>query len=255
VNRAAQGLYQPGAALETVVLAEALSRNLVSLYGFAPDLTATVTVNNFVLECRGEVSPEGELMLNAFRMACPGPFAALGEELGITGLRDGFTRWGLTEPPSLEIPTARREWSPQDARLEAVGQGGLTVSPLQMALVAAALANEGVIPVPHLVLEVEQADGLWRAPELPGKPRQAVPAELARAVLSAWEPMTSASGPEIRGHLGTAVAGERRPPHAWFLGVVRAGDNPYAVAVLLEHAPDPRSAAQVGMLLLRAAVR
>ncbi len=255
VNRAAQGLYQPGAALETVVLAEALAHNLISLYAFAPDLTATLTVNSVVLGCRGEVSAEGELMVTAFRAACPGPFAALGEQLGIEGLRDGFTRWRLTEPPLLEIPTARREWSPQDAHLEAVGQGGLTVSPLRMALVAATLANEGEMPVPHLVREVEEADGLWRAPALPERPRPVISSALAQMVLSAWEPMTSSGGPEIRGHLGTAVAGEKRSPHAWFLGVSTGGDTPCAVAVLIEHAPDPQEAARVGMLLLRAAGR
>lgn len=255
VNRAAQGLYQPGAALETVVLAEALSRDLAPLYGFAPDLTATLTVNGVVLGCRGEVSPEGELLVTAFRAACPGPFAALGEQLGIEGLRESFTRWALTEPPPLEIPTEAREWSPQDARREAVGQGGLTVSPLRMALVAATLANRGTMPVPHLVLEVQEAGGFWRAPEPADRPRQVLPADLARTVLSAWEPLTSTGGPEILGHLGTAIAGEKRPPHAWFLGVALAGDTPYAVAVLLEHTPDPQGAARVGVLLLRAAAR
>ncbi len=255
VNRAAQGLYQPGAALETVVLAEALSRGTVSLYGFAPDLTATLTINGVVLECRGEISPEGELLVTAFRAACPGPFAALGEQLGIEGLREGFTRWGLTDPPPLEIPTGVGEWSPQDARREAVGQGGLTVSPLRMVLVAATLINGGEMPVPHLVQEVQEAGGFLRAPDLPDRPRRVLPADLARMVLSAWEPMTSPGGPEIRGHLGTAVAGEKRPPHAWFLGVTEAGDTPYAVAVLIEHAPDPQEAARVGTLLLRAAAR
>jgi len=271
LNRAVQGV-QPGAALETVVLAEALRHGLTTLYTPAPDLTATLSVNGVAVGCRGEVKPE-EWMIGALRAACPGPFAALGRQLGAARLREGFLRWGLMEGlpsetvPEMERPTSGAAppvtaggppvpptpppmvaWVSDDAVREAIGQGSLTVSPLRMALVAATLANDGVMPVPRQVLGVQGPDGTWRAPEVSGSPREVLPAEGARALLSAWEPFSA----DVVGHLGTAVAGENRPPHAWFLGVAPAGAPRYAVAVLLEHAPDPGEAAQVGVLLLHA---
>ncbi|RME31157.1 MAG: hypothetical protein D6793_12520, partial [Thermoflexia bacterium] len=261
LNRAVQGVYQPGAALETVVLAAALERGLTSLYATAPNLTGTVDVNGVVVGCREEPLP-GELMVGAFRLACPGPFAALGEQMGQEALRDAFLRWGLTEglapevvpgtvrsePVPESLPRATLTPSPvvfpslQDPAREAIGQGRWTVSPLQMALVAATLANDGVRPVPRRVLEVEDASGVWRAAEPQHAPRRVLSPDLAHTVLSAWEPVTA----KVAGHLGSAVAGEREMPHAWFLGIAPAGAPRYAVAVLLEHAPDLKAAQQMG---------
>ncbi|MCX8067767.1 MAG: FtsW/RodA/SpoVE family cell cycle protein [Anaerolineae bacterium] len=268
LNRAVQGVYPPGASLETVVLAAALERGLVSLYTPAPNLTGTVEVNGVLLGCREEPL-EGELMVGAFRLACPGPFAALGEALGTEGLREAFLRWGLTEglvpesvagtraPEPTPPPGARPTPTPsvglplrEDAAREAVGQGGLTVSPLQMALVAATVANDGVRPVPRRVLEVEGPAGEWRAAEPLRAPRRVLSPDLARTVLSAWEPLT----PKVAGHLGTAVTGERGESHAWFLGVAPVGKPQYAVAVLLERAADPEAARRVGRLMLEAAL-
>jgi cell division protein FtsW (lipid II flippase) len=273
LNRAVQGVYQPGAALETVVLAEALRHGITTLYTPAPDLTATLSLNGVAVGCRGEVKPE-EWMIGALRAACPGPFAALGRQLGTARLRDAFLLWGLTEGlPSETIPEMGGQasgaalpvaagmpsitptpppmiaWVSDDAAMEAIGQGSLTVSPLRMALVAATLANSGVMPVPRRVLGVQGPDGAWRAPEVSGSPREVLPADGAQALLSAWELFS----PEVLGHLGTAVAGENRPPHAWFLGVAPAGAPRYAVVVLLEHTPAPEEAARIGMLLLHAA--
>ncbi|HIQ01887.1 MAG TPA: hypothetical protein EYH30_07125, partial [Anaerolineales bacterium] len=247
VNRATQGLYQPGAALETVVLAEAVGRGLAYLTDPAQGVTDTVRVNDVEVGCLEE-PPELADLAAAYRSACPGPFAALGEQLGEGGLSAAVTRWRLIEPPALEIPTEAGTWSPEDLRLEAMGQGSLTLSPLGMAQVAAALANDGAIPPLHLVLRVEEPGDGWREPEPPGEPRSVVPPEMARALLTAWSPY----GPNILGHLGTAVAGQDRPPHAWFLGVAPAGSPRFAVAVLLEHPADPRRAAEVGRALLEA---
>lgn len=271
LNRALQP-YQPGAALETVVLAEALRHGLTTLYTPAPDLTATLSVNGVGVGCRGEVRAD-EWIIGALRAACPGPFAALGEQLGPDRLREGFRRWGLTEglpsetapeetgraaggaPPAAtgELPVTPTPppvtaHVSEDAAMEAIGQGSLTVSPIRMALVAATLANNGVMPVPRRVLGVQGPDGAWQQPHISSGPREVLPADAAQALLSAWEPFSA----DVAGHLGTAVAGEGRPPHAWFLGVAPAGSPRYAVVVLLEHTSNADEAAQVGVLLLRA---
>ncbi len=272
LNRAVQGVYPPGAALETVVLAEALGRGLVSLYTPAPNLTETVEINGVALGCREEPSPVGEWMVGAFRLACPGPFAALGEQLGEEGLREAILRWRLGEglgerlaletvpemiPPEPTIPPGARPTPPpdfylplQDPAREAIGQGAFTVSPLDMALVAATLANDGVKPVPRRVLEVEDPTGVWHPVEPRRMPRPILSPDLAHRVLSAWEPLT----PKVAGHLGTAVAGKGGETHAWFLGVAPAGNPRYAVAVLLEHAAAPQDAERAGRLILEAAV-
>lgn len=249
-NRATQGLYQPGAALETVVLAEALGREVTTLFSVASDLTATLRVNGSEVGCMNDL-PLGEgFIAEAYGAACPAPFGDLGGQLGPEGLSAAVARWGLTEPPLLELPTEAGAWSPGDPVLEAVGQGSLTVSPLQMALVAATLANDGTMPPLRLVWRVGNAEAGWQEQEEFGQPRPVLGLDLAQVLLSAWETVV----PGVLGHTGTAVAGEGQPPHAWFLGVSGAHTVRYAVVVLLEHAADPEAAARIGGLLLQEAL-
>jgi peptidoglycan glycosyltransferase len=122
LNRATQGLYQPGAALETVVLAEALSQGTLSLSDPLSAVTTTLRVDGVALTCLGQVSDGGD-WASAYRAACPGPFAALGAQMGEEALRSAVVRWGLTSAPSLEIPTEAGEWASRGAALEAVGAG------------------------------------------------------------------------------------------------------------------------------------
>jgi cell division protein FtsW (lipid II flippase)/cell division protein FtsI/penicillin-binding protein 2 len=249
VNRATQGLYQPGAALETLVLAEALRQEQAALFDPAPELTSTVRVNGANIGCLGE--PVAGDLAAAYGAACPGPFAALGTKLGEAGLLAAIDRWRLTEPPPLEVPTEAGSWSPTDPALEAVGQGSLTASPLAMALVAATLANQGTVPAPRLVLRLQGPQGGWQASEDPGSSRAVITPDAARRLLAAWQPYAARDN---LAHLGTAAAGEDRPPHAWFLAIAPANSPRYALAVLLEHPQDPRQAADVGSALLEEAL-
>ncbi|MCK4315000.1 MAG: FtsW/RodA/SpoVE family cell cycle protein, partial [Anaerolineae bacterium] len=110
VNRATQGLYQPGAALQTIVLAEALSEGLADLSAPATNATATLSVNGARLGCSTALS-EPYTLAGAYGAACPAPFADLGERLGVVGLAEIVNRWALTAPPPLEIPTEAADWN------------------------------------------------------------------------------------------------------------------------------------------------
>jgi peptidoglycan glycosyltransferase len=170
-------------------------------------------------------------------------------------LADAIDRWELTgTPPALEIPTEVADWSPETLttttalEFEAIGQGNLTVSPLQMALVAGTLANDGSKPAPRLALRVEDAGGSWQEQASIEEPRTVVSPGTAEEILATWNQY----GDGISGHLGLAVAGQEQLPHAWFLGVGQRGGNRYAVAVLLEHPKNPERPAEIGRLLLEA---
>nr|HID14283.1 hypothetical protein [Anaerolineae bacterium] len=254
VNRATQGLYQPGAALQTVVIAEALTKGLADLSAPTANVTATLTVNGALLGC--STTPlKPYTLADAYAAACPAPFAALGARLGVAGLAEAVERWALTTPPALEIPAEAADWNAETLstttalRIEAIGQGRLTVSPLQMALVAGALANEGTMPAPRLVLRVQDAEGGWQERLSAGVPRAVLPPDGARELLAAWQRYDD----DIAAHWGVAIAGEGQPPHAWFIGVAPAtGETRYAVAVLIEHAADPEAAVRIGTALLQA---
>jgi cell division protein FtsW (lipid II flippase) len=255
INRATQGLYQPGAALQTVIVAEALAENLADLSTPVSNTTAALPVNGTLLSCNAAPA-EPATLADAYAAACPAPLADLGERLGAADLEAAVERWALTTPPSLEIPAEAADWSAAALstrtalRAEAVGQGRLTVSPLHVAIVAGALANDGKMPVPRLVLRVQDAGGGWQAHHSAEEPRGVLSPDVARALLAAW----SRHGRDIAAHWGVAVAGAGRPPHAWFMGVAPAtGGTRYAVGVLVEHAVSPEAAVSIGTALLEAA--
>jgi peptidoglycan glycosyltransferase len=165
-------------------------------------------------------------------------------------------RWSLTAPISLEVPSVASDWSARSItstsalRAEAIGQGQLTVTPLHVALMAAALANDGSMPAPHLVLGHQSSEGDWTPVRGPQPATAIVHASVARELLSTW----SHPDEDVWAREGIAVAGEERPPHAWFAGVSATADGArYAVAVLIEHSSQPATASEIGLGLLRAA--
>ncbi|MEE8389394.1 MAG: FtsW/RodA/SpoVE family cell cycle protein, partial [Anaerolineae bacterium] len=264
VNRATQGLYQPGAALQTIILAEALNKGLADLTAPTSNPTATLPVNGTPVGCsapdRLQSTPPGPYTLaDAYAAACPAPFADLGKQLGAAGLEEALKRWALTTSPSLEIPTGATDWNRaaiSTAALlqsEAIGQGQLTVSPLQMALVAGALANRGTMPAPRLVLRIQDAEGDWQDHLSAGKPHVVLTPAYARELLAVWQ--RDGREEPVAAHWGGAVAGQEQPPHAWFLGVAPADAPRYAVAVLLEHPINPHQALEIGSELLEEANR
>jgi peptidoglycan glycosyltransferase len=255
LNRATQGLYQPGAALQTIVAAEALTQGLADgLESPAPDAARTLTVNSTRLGCH-TIPTEPYTLASAYAAACPAPIAALGERLGADGLAEAVERWALTTPPSLEIPTESVDWNNESLstttalRMEAIGQGKLTVSPLHIALAAGTLANEGTMPAPRLVLRVQDAEGQWQELSPTGESRAILSPADARELLAAWPRYED----DVIAHWGVAVAGEG-DPHAWFIGVA-SDESRYAAAVLLEHAADAETVIHIGATLLQAASR
>ncbi len=242
LNRATQGLAQPGAILQTILLETALEENLLA----EPTLpiTAPVSVNGEMLTCAQ--LPATATWKAALAAGCPAPFAALGVQLGMTRLTRSFTVWGLTDVPRLEIPTVATVWDPAlaDTLHEAVGQGHLLVTPLHMASVAATIGNGGV-RVP-LQLLTRSFNGCV-VPQSSAGVRVATGETIAR-LLELWPHYG-----ESVGHIGTALAGSNRT-QTWFIGLNSAKVPRYAVAVLIENAPQRQIVAQTGVQLLRQAL-
>jgi cell division protein FtsW (lipid II flippase)/cell division protein FtsI/penicillin-binding protein 2 len=230
LNRATQGLYQPGGVLQPVVLAAALEADAATLEATASDAALPVAIDGWSLGCARV--PQGETLADAIAAACPAPLADMGESLGAQALETAFRRWGLDAPAPLEIPTAAGEVAVSNPRLAAVGQEVLTVTPLQMAMVAAVIGNEGAIPPAHMVRKTEDADGVWHLANPEGQEAQIIEPDMAQRLHSVFS--VSADG-QVLGHSSLAVAGADRPAHAWFLGLAPAQAPRYAVVVMLEH--------------------
>lgn len=246
LNRATQSLAQPGAVLQTVILAAALQE------GELPEpkkpLSAYVQVNGENLTCAQ--TPLASTWQAALSAGCPAPFAALGEQLGISQLAQSFTAWGLTEAPTLEIPTVAALWevSSADVTREAIGQGDLLVTPLHMVSVAAVVGNGGERVPLHVLAASLSGCVSPDATARDGAVSAVTTPDIAARILDLWPRYGNAVG-----HLSEALAGPDRT-QLWFIGLNSPEVPRYAVAVLIENAPDREVPAQIGEHLLNQAV-
>ena len=151
LNRAAQGLYQPGAALEPFVLGLALENDLVQLDQVVDDPTRPVQAGEVWVTCLA-VPPDGEATLaESLAYACPAPFVSLADQVGNDRFWDGLAGVGFFEPLGLPMSSAQgvRPEGGQDGvelAAEVVGQGEMTVSPVQMAWALSTVAGGGGAP-------------------------------------------------------------------------------------------------------------
>jgi cell division protein FtsW (lipid II flippase)/cell division protein FtsI/penicillin-binding protein 2 len=231
INRATQGLYQPGGILQPVVLAAAMQAGLAQADAEVENPVQLEPINGSSLGCVHE--PAGPTLADAVAAGCPSPIARLGEQLGADALELAFHQWGLDTAPPLSLLTEAGTNQIKDARLAAVGQETLTVTPLHAALIAAAIGNRGAMPGPRLILKTETGTDTWQAVQSPIDDVQVMDANLAQRLYALFEP--SADG-LVRGRSSLALAGTDSAAQVWYTGFAPDQAPHFAVVVLLEHA-------------------
>jgi hypothetical protein len=248
------------------------------------DPRAPVTVDALTLRCLDGVPPIAPLTLaGSYVYACPAPFSRAFEgPLTPSGLWERFEVLGLLAPPDLPgfDTAAASDVAPLDAdsppeRLTAalVGQGALTVTPLHMLAIAAAIANRGNGVPLHIVDAVRPPDAeTWQPLAVPVEHPALLRADVASALRLAML-QAAARNPAVQqaqvtrgpgslralyGHAALAYSGPDETPYAWFLGFLdlTEGDDFRAVAVVtvLEDESDPGAAAQVAQAAFESAL-
>ncbi len=168
-----------------------------------------------------------------------------------TGIDLPFEKSGSVPSPADNQGNSNRTWYPGDNLGLAIGQSYLTVTPLQMLRLVAALANGGELVTPHVVSRILPGDQTRQIDTdsfvLPENPVRKLP--ISNATLSivregmeqvVEHPKGTAHKTvamqqiAIAGKTGTAQTGIDRPPHAWFIGYVPAHRPQYGIVVLLE---------------------
>ena len=245
LNRATFALYQPGGVLQPIILAAALRAGLAKMDTPYPSATAEVGVGDLKLGCRVQPGSDQVTLAEAFQSGCPWPFADLGGQLGPRSLDQLFSDFRLFEAPPISIPTTA---SPHpdlgsEAPIAAIGQGRLTITPLHLALITAAIAHHGEMPSPQLLVANQNPQGLWQSVAPSSHPIAAITPEAAEQVKALM----------AQGHKAIAITGTEGKTLAWFSGFAPFDDSRYAAVVLLEDG-DVERAAQIGRELLKSAV-
>jgi len=245
LNRATFALYQPGGVLQPFILAAALQAQAAQMDSAAVNLSTPLNAGEVALTCRLDPGTEALPLVEALAFGCPQPFVKLGQALGARRLEQLFTDLRLLTAPRLDLPTTAVAERPDfTTGLEALsaGQGRLTITPLHIALAAAALARRGELPVPQITLAVQDTAGDWQTPTT-----------LDHAV-AALAPETAESVQHLlrNGHTAVAYTGQPQQTVAWFYGFAPLAEARYVVTVLLE-AGDTEAVTEIGQSLLEAA--
>jgi len=205
----------------------------------------------------GEVC--GGTLFDVLATSCNSSFAQMGLDLGPLTMVAGAQGFGFNDTPPLDLPGPDRSLFPTDynQRLPSlaqasIGQYDVRATPLEMGLVASAIANKGKAMVPHLLEEVRDNDGkvvksyrdkVWRQPV--SEPTAAL---MRQAMIGVVQSGTATGlqidGYEVAGKTGTAEAGFNPPTnHAWIIGFAGPpGQDPeVAVAVIVEGVPGVAS--------------
>lgn len=257
-NRAISGrTYPPGSVFKIVTAAAALEsgdyQTGSSLPGPAAlDLPQTTAVlPNYD---RRPCGPDDTTTLaDAMRISCNSAFGQLGIDLGGDVLREQADAFGydtdLRIPLRVTQSTVPADMNPPQTAQAAVGQFDVRVTPLQVAMTSAAVANEGVMMRPQLVRTVRGPDLQVVEdvePEVLGRPVSAATAgDLTSMMVGVVANGTGSSaqidGVEVAGKTGTAQTGNDQDPHAWFTSFAPTDDPQVAVAVVVENGGDAGS--------------
>lgn len=282
-NRAIEGdTYPPGSTFKLVTTAAALEAGSLTPESeiAAPD-ELPLPQSSSVLRNFGGASCSGTgttTLADALRVSCNTAYGQLGIDLGAQAISDQAVEFGfdtdLTIPLRVEpsrFPT-ESDGEPLDGAttaLSAIGQASVRVTPLQVAMVSAAIANGGELMTPYLIQQVRTPDlsvAFEADPSVFSTPISATTAEQMRdmmlgVVQSGTGTAAQISGVQVAGKTGTAETTSDVPPHAWFTGFAPADDPQVVVAVVIENggnlgseATGGRAAAPVARAVMEAVI-
>ncbi|WP_394553758.1 peptidoglycan D,D-transpeptidase FtsI family protein [Agromyces sp. MMS24-JH15] len=252
-NRATGGdMNPPGSTFKLVVTAAALESGRYTPESTFPNpASLTLPGTDAVVRNSGGGTCGGGgatvTLADALRLSCNIPFAELGMELGDQAIREQAQKFGFNsgfEIPNLVEPSVypvRSLDDPQTA-LTAFGQGDVRATPLQMAMVSAAIANGGIVMYPNLVDSITAPDFSPLQAFEPVQYGRAISEETAATMVQMMVngvengAATNAriDGVSVAGKTGTAENGEDDPYTLWFTGFAPADDPQYAITVLVE---------------------
>ncbi|MGY1746320.1 peptidoglycan D,D-transpeptidase FtsI family protein [Blastococcus sp. SYSU D00695] len=250
LNRAISDNYPPGSVFKVIVSAAALSTGDYTPDTVipAPDVLTLPGTSRQLENFNGSrCSSSGEQpLIDALTISCNTAFAQLGIDLGEDRVREMAEAFGMTGE-GLTIPLETAGSSVGDIESDAalgqtsIGQRDVRMTPLQAAMVAAAVANDGTLMTPYLVDQlrapdltvIEQTD----PDELSEPVSPEVADQLTRMMVSVVANGSGRAaripGVEVAGKTGTAQVAPGVPDHNWFVGFAPADDPQIAVAVFV----------------------
>jgi peptidoglycan glycosyltransferase len=267
-NNATQGLYPPGSTFKLVTASAALDTGAFTPTSPFYDPGYCVEYGQKVYNSSAPDSPSAHETFGnvdfsqALEHSINAVFCKIGMHIGAGRILDYAKRYGFYSQPPLDLPPSvlypsglynkGKLWFPKDPATQvdpgrlAFGQERMLVTPLQMALVAATIADHGAEPKPYLVQKIVAPDGSTVAktePQTLGrpiKPRTATELnQMMQLVVQGGTGMSAQiPGVPVAGKTGTAELGLGNLYDAWFVSFAPANNPRFVVAVVVEKQPN-----------------
>ena len=279
LNRTTQGRYPPGSTFKVVTAAAAIESGLYTPDSHFTDTGSYDTPGGPIRNFGGEKFGD-HTFSTALTNSINTTFATIGDALGPERLGGMMSAFGFGKRPPIDLPddsvlTSGRyrdgkilpnDQQGEDTARIAIGQEQLAVTPLQMMMVAGAVANRGVLMAPRLMQRITDRGG--------SVIQQSRPQEMGRVMseLTAAELTTmmedvvrdgtgtgaalSSAGVTVAGKTGTAESADATRNQAWFIGFAPSQDPVVAVAVVVEDTSQTggEAAAPIAASIMRAAI-
>jgi peptidoglycan glycosyltransferase len=257
-NRSTQSSYPPGSTFKVVTATAAIDSGQYTP-GSTVNGNSPVTISGVPLSNDGNQSWGSVDLTTALTYSINTVWAQVAVQLGTGTMSKYMQRFGFYAKPPLDYPPSElnasrpfgpngRAYAPGDSSQDigriGIGQGGLLVTPLQMAMVAAAVANGGKLMVPHITERVVNKDGVTVKTISPSafsrvmKPStaQALTQMMTRVVEEGTGTAAQLGGISVAGKTGTASIGAQGSnlTQPWFIGFAPVQNPKIAVAVTVE---------------------
>ncbi|CAL9504914.1 peptidoglycan D,D-transpeptidase FtsI family protein [Streptomyces sp. enrichment culture] len=252
LNRALREVYPPGSTFKVVTAAAALEHGLYKSADEKTDspLPWTMPGTTTELKNEGDLPCEDATLREALRVSCNTVFGKVGYDLGNDDMLETAKKFGFTEEQFVPVRSSASVFSDDmndsQVALSSIGQYNTAATPLQMAMVTSAIANNGTLMKPYMVdaLQAPNLDTIEKTdPEEMSKPLSADNAQILQSMMETvvkdgTGTNAQIDGVTVGGKTGTAQHGvdNSENPYAWFISYAKTddGSSPVAVAVVIE---------------------
>ena len=249
LNRCLQGLYTPGSVFKIVTLASALESD-PNVLGQTFICSGSWEYEGGSIVCAGRTAHGTIDLETAFKKSCNVTFGKLAYQLGLERLRSTAEKLGFNENFKLgdfavynsKFPTETKNMS--ELVWAGIGQGTVLVTPMHMAMITSAVANEGVMMKPWLVKRITANTGAVEQIGAATGYRQVMSAQTANtiakymyaAVESGTAGRAAIDGVIVCGKTGSAEISDDKSveTNSWYTGFIKDDRYPFAIAVVIE---------------------
>lgn len=244
LNRSTMGLYAPGSVFKIITATSALDDATVDK---TFNCKGSTTIGGYVLNDYGQVAHGSLNLKEALVKSCNVSFGEMGVQIGRENLRDMAELYMLNKNIPFDLQVSKSQFSKErmdDAEVAAtaIGQGKTLVTPLNMALITSAIANNGQMVKPILVSEVKDHDGELLRKNTTKTISTITSSQTSEELKDMMKDVVSrGTGTNARiknvnvaGKTGTAE-NETDKEHAWFVGFAPVENPKLAIAIVLEN--------------------